>query len=290
MIAWIVAGLALLAARLFNTLRASGAQRRQHALRVFTPEGIVAGAEGFMLRGTNGRGVLLLHGSGDTPQSLRYLADQLHETGFTVHVPLLPGHGRDVGQFRTVTARGYAAAAAEALDTLLRDTPRVCVGGLSMGGALAARLVADRAEPRALLLLAPYLEAPPSVQWAVRTARVWGPVVPFVEGRGDRSVHDPVAAGEGLAYGVFSPAALRAMVITARLGQRALPRVQVPTLVVHSREDNRIPMAIAERSTARLRAHTERHWMTGCGHVITVDYCKAQVAQLVIDFLGRHGA
>jgi esterase/lipase len=31
----------------------------------------------------------------------------------------------------------------------------------------------------------------------------------------------------------------------------------------------------------------ERHWVTGCGHVITVDYCREQVADLVLDFLAR---
>lgn len=290
MIGWIVAFLAAVGARLAHGAGVRREQLRQHALRAFTADGIVVGAEGFTLRGTNGRGMLLLHGSGDTPQSLRYLAGRLHDAGYTVHAPLLPGHGRDVAYFSSVTALDYAAAAETALDTLLREVTRVSVGGLSMGGALAARLVADRPEPDALVLLAPYLEAPSSVKWAVRTARAWGLAIPFVAGRGDRSVHDPVAAAEGMAYGVFSPAGLRAMLTSARAGRLALARVRVPTLVVHSREDNRIPLAIAERSTTTLRAHTERHWVAGCGHVITVDHCKARVAELVLDFLARHGA
>ena len=44
-------------------------------------DGIADGAGGFTLTGVNGRGLLLLHGSGDTPQSLRYLADRLHAAG-----------------------------------------------------------------------------------------------------------------------------------------------------------------------------------------------------------------
>jgi carboxylesterase len=62
----------------------------------------------------------------------------------------------------------------------------------------------------------------------------------------------------------------------------------VPTLVIHSRADNRIPDALATATTAALRAPTERHWVTGCGHVITVDYCKDTVAELVLAFLARH--
>ena len=209
MIAIVIVSASLLLARAWHSIAWRRVRQGQRALRGFTPDGIVAGAEGFLLRGGNGRGVLLLHGSGDTPQSLRYLAERLHDAGFTVHVPLLPGHGRDVGRFASVTERAYAAAADAGLVTILRETDRVAVGGLSMGGALAARLAADRAEARALVLLAPYLEAPSLVRRAARLSRFWGLAVPFVEGRDDRSIHDQAAASKGLAYGVFSPAALR---------------------------------------------------------------------------------
>jgi esterase/lipase len=64
--------------------------------------------------------------------------------------------------------------------------------------------------------------------------------------------------------------------------------VQVPTLVINSKQDNRIPAALASAATATLHAPTERHWVAGCGHVITVDYCKDAVAELVLAFLARH--
>ena len=50
----------------------------------------------------------------------------------------------------------------------------------------------------------------------------------------------------------------------------------------------RIPLALAETATASLAGPTERRWVTGCGHVITVDYCRDVVANLVLDFLTRH--
>jgi esterase/lipase len=39
---------------------------------------------------------------------------------------------------------------------------------------------------------------------------------------------------------------------------------------------------------AQLRAPVEEHWVTGCGHVLTMDYCKDAVAALVLTFLARH--
>lgn len=139
-----------------------------------------------------------------------------------------------------------------------------------------------------LILLAPYLIPPASVRWGASTAWGWGVMFPFVPGHGESSVHDTVQGAASRAYGVYPPNALRALVATAEKGRRALSRVTVPTLVVNSRQDNRIPVALAERATETLRAPTERHWVAGCGHVITVDFCRDEVAELVLTFLARN--
>jgi len=250
--------------------------------------GIVHGAESFEMSGTNGRALLLLHGSGDTPQTLRYLADRLNAQGYEVRAPLLPGHGRGLRDFALVTAEEYLRCAREELERLQASSPWVGVVGLSMGGALAARLAAEQHDVRALVLLAPYLTPPPSIALVARTAPWLALTVPYLRGRGDASVHDPVARAASFSYGSFPPQAVRALVATAAAGRAALPSIVAPTLVVNSREDNRIPSALAEGATATLRAPTERHWVAGCGHVITVDFCRDVVADLVLDFLARH--
>jgi carboxylesterase len=271
--------------------RAVSARRTEYAYTsrfTVTPSGIVAGAESFTLPGTNGRALLLLHGSGDTPQTLRYLAQRLNAAGYTVYAPLLPGHGRTPRDFMRVSAAAYLAAAREALDRLRGRAEWLGVVGLSMGGGIAAQLCAESSDVRALVLLAPYLTPPALVRWATRTSAVWGLVQPYLGGRGETSVHDATARTASYAYGVFPPNALRALVETARLGRAALARVTVPTLVVNSKQDNRIPAALAAEATSALRGPTERHWVAGCGHVITVDYCKDAVAELVLAFLARH--
>lgn len=251
-------------------------------------DGIAAGAEPFTLRADGGRALLLLHGSGDTPQTLRFLAERLHAEGFTVHAPLLPGHGRSPRAFTTVSADAYMATARAALETVRREGQWLGIVGLSMGGALAARLAAESPDAEALVLLAPYLSPPVTVEVAARTGWLWGQALTYMPGRGDASVHDPMARNESRAYGVFPPAALAALVETAAAGRRALASVTAPTLVVNSREDIRIPTALAESGLETLRAPTERHWVAGCGHVITVDYCRDAVARLVVEFLVRH--
>ena len=283
--------LVILAAALAGAARITAARRAERAYAERRPpaaNGIVPGSEGFTLPGSGDRALLLLHGSGDTPQTLRYLADRLQGEGFTIRAPLLPGHGRGLRDFATATAGDYARAAGSELDALLAKYRWVGILGLSMGGALGARLTAERPDVRALVLLAPYLTPPPSVALVGRTAPVWSLAVPYFAGRGDDSVHDPAARAASYAYGLFPPAALRALCMTAAAGRRALASITAPTLVVNSRDDNRIPAARSEKATATLRGPTERHWVAGCGHVITVDYCRDAVASLVSGFLARH--
>ena len=272
-----------------RTRAARRAERAYAARRPVASDGVVPGAEGFTLEGTEGRGLLLLHGCGDTPQTLRYLGERLHAAGFTVHAPLLPGHGRGLRDFAAATADDYLRAARTELGRLREGSRWVGVIGLSMGGALAARLAVESSDVRVLALLAPYLTPPPRVALVARTAPLWSIAVPYLGGRGgDASVHDPVAREASFAYGVFPPQAVRALCATAAAGRRALSSIRVPTLVVNSREDNRIPLTLQEAATASLAGPTERHWVTGCGHVITVDYCRDVVAGLVLDFLTRH--
>jgi len=284
--------LLLSAGAVAGVLRVRAARRRERAYAEFRPpgaDGIVPGAEGFTREGSTGRALLMLHGFGDTPQTLGYLATRLHAAGFTVHAPLLPGHGRGLRDFAAASADDYAAAARDALAELRARAPWVGVIGLSMGGAIAARLAAESRDVRVLALLAPYLTPPRTVALVGHTAPLWSAAVPYLGGRGgDASVQDPVARAASFAYGVFPPRAVRALCATAAAGRRALPSITVPTLVVNSREDNRIPHAMAESATASLAGPTERHWVTGCGHVITVDYCRDVVANLVLDFLTRH--
>jgi len=74
--------------------------------------------------------------------------------------------------------------------------------------------------------------------------------------------------------------------VSARWHRAALPRVTAPTLYVQSREDNRLTPEVAARAFASIGARTKRlEMLSGCGHVLTVDFCRDRVAQLVIDFL-----
>jgi len=283
MAAVVLLGLAVRARHLRAMQRLSLEHRR------LGPNGIVVGGEAFVLARPQQPAVLLIHGAGDTPQPLRYLGEALFARGFHVEAPLLPGHGRSLGEFERTTADEWAHAARAAYDSLQREHDWVAIAGLSMGGALAVRIAADAPRLPALCLIAPYLALPRGVDRAARIARWWGPLVPAFRSGEAISVLDPVERARSLAYGVFTAAALRALRETVRRADEALPRIEAPTLMVQSRTDNRIAVQDAERAFSRIGA-PEKHleWVTGSAHIITVDYGRDHVIELVVDWLSRH--
>lgn len=257
------------------------------------PLGIIPGAEPFTLpaRGHAGDGpaVLLIHGFGDTPQTLRYLGDALHAAGWTVHVPLLPGHGRTLAEYGRSTAASWIAHARDELALLRARHRDVAIAGLSMGGAIAAVLAAETPEVRALALLAPYLSMPTRIRRLARVHGLLGLVMPWAVGRGKHSIHDEREAARNLAYGVVAPRLLRELLHVVEAAQEALPRIVAPTLVVYSRQDIRVPVDAAEREYAKLRmAERELMWLDRCGHLVTVDREHHDVSARVAAFFARH--
>lgn len=257
-------------------------------------DGVIPGAEPFELTHPDGNApaVLLLHGGGDTPQTLRYLATYLYDRGYDVRVPLLPGHGRTLRQFARVNADDWLQAARTAYRELDATHEWVAIGGLSMGGALAAQVAAELPSLPALALLAPYFAMPSYISAAARLAPLWAPIAPFVRAidpAAAPSIHDRAEAARSLGYGVFTPVALRALHRTVIRAIAVLPNVKAPTLMIQSREDNRVPPAAAQRAFDRIgTADKELVWLAGAGHVITVDYGREQIFQRVVDFFARH--
>jgi carboxylesterase len=282
------AGVAVVAARYFM---ARGAERAAERARRYRADGVLEGAEPIALDGTGAGAVLVLHGFGDTPQTVRYLCEHLNALGYAVRAPLLPGHGRRVRDFARSSGAEWIAHARQALEELRAEHGAVAVVGLSMGGALASVLAAEPGAVSALALVAPYVSMPNWLRRVASTHHALGACVVYLRGRGDRSIHDAGEAALNLAYGYTTPRLVAELSAVVRRARSVLPALRVPTLVVQSREDNRIPEDAARRAFEMIGAPVkEIEWLTGCGHVVTVDYGRERVFERVAGWLARHAA
>jgi alpha-beta hydrolase superfamily lysophospholipase len=105
------------------------------------------------------RAVVLLHGLTASPSQCAELARRLHESGDTVLVPRLPGHGardRLTRQLSDVRAGELIDAAQESLAIARGLGTAVTVAGFSLGGLLAAWL-AQHESIHHVVAIAPFL-------------------------------------------------------------------------------------------------------------------------------------
>ncbi len=250
-------------------------------------DGVLAGAGTIDLRQDDGgdRAALILHGFGDTPQSVAPLATHLHVAGWTVRAPLLPGHGRTLREFGRSSAADWLECAAEEMVALQDTHRRVVLMGQSMGGALAS-ILAAASPPPALVLLAPYLDMPPRVRRLARLSRIWSIPLPYVDSGGEESILDETERGLSLGYGAVNGRVLRQLLNLVDRARVVYPRVHSPLLIAQSRRDHRIAQEVTLDGFERFGSARKRLvWLDEGGHVLAVDRGREQLFDLIETWL-----
>jgi len=249
--------------------------------------GVIAGAESFTLTGSTDRAIVLLHGFNDSPQTMRSPGAAMHAAGWTVYAPLLPGHGRSPRAFAASGADEWITAARTAVREALERHQRVAVGGLSLGGALAAIVASEEPSVKAAVLFAPFFVHSRRLG---AIAALWPLIAVGVKyltgGSATRAVRDPEARATLIAYGCSTPHLLREVQRVVRHARAALPGVRQTVWIAQSSDDYRIPDEQAQAAFDRLGSGDKRlHWTTGNGHVITVDHGHEELSAEAVRWL-----
>jgi carboxylesterase len=122
-------------------------------------------------------GVVLSHGFTGTPASVRPWAEHLAAAGFTVRLPLLPGHGTTWQDTNRTRWPQWYGAVEQAYEEVAARCHTVFAAGLSMGGTLVTRLAEEKGHGIAGLVLVNPAYATlrkdaklaPYISWAVRS-------------------------------------------------------------------------------------------------------------------------
>jgi len=234
---------------------------------------------------TGGRrvGVLLSHGFTGSPWSVRPWGEHLAARGYAVEVPRLPGHGTSWRELNRAGWQDWYAELAGTFDRLHAACDTVVVGGLSMGGALALRLAADRPDDVAGLVL---------VNPAVNTVRkdvLALPVLKWLVPSFPAIANDIKKPGvDEHAYPRTPLKAVHSMMQAWRPLRADLPRVNAPLLLFRSSVDH-----VVDPSSGRIILEgvsspdvTER-LLENCFHVATVDHEAETIFAESAEFLER---
>ncbi|MFA6383133.1 MAG: alpha/beta fold hydrolase [Parcubacteria group bacterium] len=111
----------------------------------------------FYFKGTNGKGVLLLHGWTSTAYEVRRLGKYLNENGYTVYGPMLKGHGMKPEDLEGVKWADWLDDVKAAHQELKKNCEEVFIGGTSIGANLAVHFSVGSNDVAGLVLMAmPY--------------------------------------------------------------------------------------------------------------------------------------
>ncbi|MDT4900060.1 MAG: carboxylesterase [Pseudonocardiales bacterium] len=226
-------------------------------------------------------GVVLSHGFTGEPGSMRPWAQHLADAGYTVRLPLLPGHGttwQDTN--RTRWPQWY-----EAIEASYRDLAQRCdtvfAFGLSMGGTLVTRLAERNPHGIAGLVL---------VNPAYGTKRVDAKLAPYIAW----AVRSrPSIGGDIKKPGVSEPAGDRTPVVAFasllklwKVTTADLPSVRAPILMYRSRVDHVVDQLSAQLLKAGAVNTTVREVMLEDSyHVATLDNDAPTIFEGSVEFI-----
>lgn len=234
---------------------------------------------------TGGRpiGVLLSHGFTGSPFSMRPWGEFLAERGYAVEVPRLPGHGTSWQEMNKTRWEDWYAEISRAFDRLRATCDQVVVAGLSMGGALALRLAADRGGQVAGLVL---------VNPAVNTVRkdvLALPVLKWVVPAFPAIANDIKKPGvDEHAYPKTPLKAAHSMMQAWKPLRADLGKVRVPVLYFRSTEDHVVDPSSGEIILGGIASadKTER-LLDESYHVATIDNEAETIFAESADFIER---
>ena len=247
-------------------------------------------------------GFLLIHGLGGTPVELRFVAQGLARAGHTVLCCQLAGHCGTPRQLRDSTWREWADSVEAALDRLREHCDVVIAGGLSMGAVLALHLAhVRRGDVHGLALYAPALKLDGwAMPWHIHLLHLARPTrykldvnlaerSPYgiKDERIRKLVVDSMLSGDSGEAGVFTTPAhsfahFNRLVSVVR---RELSGIDLPTLILHPREDDRASLKNAMYLQRRLQGIVELVVLDDSYHIITLDRQRHVVVDRTLAFV-----
>lgn len=250
-------------------------------------------------------GVLLLHGYFGSPGELRRMGEALNTAGYTVHAPVLAGHGGLPAAMANVRWQHWVATAEAGLRRLREQCREVFVAGISMGALLALHLAANT-EVAGVIAMAPALQLRGERQMALtgmlKYVMPW--FYPFKQANfndpqvrqgvrqwlPDADLSDPATVASIRREARIPVASIYELVKLQRHVQHELPRVLVPVLLMQGRRDEVVDMRWIEEWKPKIgAADVELRWFERSGHVMPNDAEREAVWAAAVEWLGKHG-
>ena len=248
------------------------------------PEGLLADwfAQG---SGANKEvGILLVHGFTGSPASMRPWAESLNQRGYTVKVPLLPGHGTTPHDLNLVKWQEWPAKVESDLQELLRTCRKVFICGLSMGGGTTLNIATRYSKDLAgIILVNPMIHVkfvPHQLAWAISRFQK------MRDSEGD-DIKRPGITEYG--YDALPAVGVYELLKMLHYTRKRLHDVTAPMLLFHSVDDHTLPVTNTEIVMKGVGSRQkQRIELVNSYHVATLDYDQEVIFENSRLFIESH--
>jgi carboxylesterase len=213
-------------------------------------------------------GVLLVHGFTGSPASMRPWGEFLNSKGYTVRVPLLPGHGTQPEDLNKVKWQEWPGKVESELRELQKTCSKIFVFGLSMGGGLTLYTTQHHQEKiTGIVLVNPMIHIPlvtPTV------AKIYSTFKKMRSAVGNDIKRKNVTE---YAYDANPLVGIYELTKMLKVTRENLGKVSIPTLLFHSTEDHVLPVSNTEIILKGISSkEKERVELANSYHVATLDH------------------
>lgn len=254
---------------------------------------IIATAEPFLLLGDRSKpACLLIHGFTGTPKEMHWMGEYLNEQGFTCLGIRLAGHATNPEDMIRSNWTDWTASVEDGYHLLRGVTKDIFLMGLSMGGILSL-LMSTRLEVRGAVGMSTPYKLPDDprlrhIDWIARMI----PFMPKSDEEPGAGWFDKEAWKGHISYPMNPVRSIGQLNKLLGEMRAALPKIDVPVLLIHSKDDKYVLPENMELIHADLKKASDKTklYVTGSGHVVTRDAARRQVFESVLEFIQRVGA
>ena len=253
---------------------------------------IIPTAEPFLFLGEASKpACLLIHGFTGTPKEMRWMGEFLNRHGYTCLGIRLTGHATRPEDMIRSRWTDWVASVEDGYRLLCGMNENIFLIGLSMGGILSL-LMSTRLIPRVKGVIAMSTPSRLPTDYPIWFIELISHIIryrPKSKEPPGSGWFDKVAYQDHMAYAknpVRSTAELKKLILEMRA---ALPRVNVPVLLMHSKDERYILPDNQEDIFKRLTGASDKTklYLTGSGHNLPRDASREQVFQSALEFIQR---
>lgn len=219
---------------------------------------------------------------------MRWLGEYLNRQGYTVCGIRLNGHATQPEDMIRSRWRDWLLSVEDGYNLLSSCTGQVFLLGLSMGGILSLTTASTFPVRGVVAMSTPYdLPSIPLPLWAIRILSRFKPYLPNgkVPGSG---WFDQAAYQQHVSYPENPLRSAVELKLLVSEMHAALPKISMPVLLIHSRDDDYVIRNSMQQIFDRLTTPDKQMlWVEGSGHVITEEPTRETVFKATADFIKR---